>query len=268
MQGRRGQDNQPGRRGKGDPGALNGTGRQRDSIQGTDQEHTVSGITGRFRAIDGAMEQYRNLPPGSTERLRALAQSTGHHRTILNRPADMRRLQISLQTPRIARPGREQTTPQKLRRRLLIVSAIFIVGAVLAFGVGIALFNYVNSVNTSAGAAATATDFLNALNHQDYDQAYKDLGPAITLHLSPDNFKQQAQRDDRCFGAITNYTEVPNSATSPDKTSMAFLYTLTRSKDAKKPFQLHLTLQQDQETNTWKISDYGDTLVPGAASCK
>jgi len=247
MQGRTGQDNQPERR------RLAGRG--------------PSNSTGQHRAIDGAKASYRDLPPGSTERLRALAESTGQHRAIPRRPLERRRIENAPQTPRVARPRREQTPPRKLRHRLLIASGIFVIGAIVAYIAGLALFNFLNSISVSSGAATTATDFLNALNQQNYAQAYKDMGPAITLHVAPDHFTQQAQSYDHCFGPVTDYTEIPNSATAPNTNSRVFHYSVTR-KNTSKPFQLQLTLQQDPTTGTWKISDYGNTLGPGAPTCK
>lgn len=247
MQGRTGQDNQPeGRRSTG-----------RDPSKGT----------GQYRAIDRAKASYGDLPPGSTERLRALAESTGHHRAVPRRPLERGRIENAPQTPRVARPRREQTPPHKLRRRLLIASGIFVLIAIVAFVGGLALFSFLNSVSVSSGAASTSTDFLSALNQQNYAQAYNDLGPAITLHVAPDHFTQQAQSYDRCFGPVTNYTEIPNSATASNTNSMVFHYSVTR-KNTSKPFQLQLTLQQDQTTGTWKISDYGNTLGPGEPTCK
>ncbi len=247
MQGRTGQDNQPERRRSAGRDPFNGT--------------------GQHRAIDGAKASYRDLPPGSAERLRALAESTGQYRAMPRRPLERRRIENAPQTPRVARPRREQTPTHTLRRRLLIVSGIFVLIAIVAFVGGLALFSFLNSVSVSSGAASTATDFLNALNQQNYTQAYKDLGPAITLHVAPDQFTQQAQSYDRCFGPVTNYTEIPNSATAPNTNNMVFHYSVTR-KNASKPFQLQLTLQQDQTSGTWKISDYGNTLGPGAPTCK
>jgi hypothetical protein len=260
MQGRTGQDNQPERRKSGG----------RDPSDNTGQYRAISqrgGQTGRFRAIDEAMASYRNLPPGSTERLRALAESTGQHRAISGRPPERRRLENAPQTPRIARPKREQMPPHKLRRRLLLACGIFVIIAIVAFVGGLALFSFVNSLNVNLGAATTAEDFLNALKQQNYAQAYKDLGPAITLHMSPDLFTQQAQSYDRCFGPVTGYAEIANSATAPNLNGRVFRYSVTR-KNTSKPFQLQLTLQQDQTSGTWRISDYGNTLGPGAPTCK
>lgn len=267
MQGRPGQDNQPEKRRSTGRNTSNSTGRQRATSQETGQQRALQGQTGRSRALDEAMASYRDLPPGSTERLRALAESTGHHRALSSRLPDRRRVEGAPQTQRVARPRREQTPPHRLRRRLLIASVIFVVGAIVAFIAGTALFDFIHSLSVSSGAAVTATDFLNALDQQNYGQAYKDLGPAITLHMSPDSFTQQAQSYDRCFGPVTNYTEVPNTATSNDN-GMVFHYSVTRSKNTNKPFQIQLTLQQDQTSGIWKISDYGSSLGPGEPICK
>lgn len=247
MQGRTGQDNQPERRRSAGRDLSNGT--------------------GQHRAIDGTRASYRDLPPGSTERLRALAESTGQHRAIPRRPLERRRIENAPQTPRVARPRRAQTPPRKLRHRLLIASGIFVVVAIVAYIAGLTLFNLLNGLSAGSAAGSTAADFLIALGQQNYDQAYKDLGPAITLHVSPDHFAQQAQSYDHCFGPITHYAEVANSTTASNTNSMVYHYSVTR-KNTSKPFQLQLALQQDQTTGTWKISDYGNTLGPGAPTCK
>ncbi|HZR39355.1 MAG TPA: hypothetical protein VFB12_04520, partial [Ktedonobacteraceae bacterium] len=100
-------------------------------------------------------------------------------------------------------------------------------------------------------------------------QAYQDLGPAITLHLSLQQFTQQAQNLDRCYGPITTYPEVQDSATNQGN-SQSYTYNISRSK-LTKPYQLRLTLQQDPDANNnWKIVDYGNDLGPGQAAtvCK
>lgn len=209
--------------------------------------------------------QYRALPKG-TGQYRAIPQGTGEYRPIPQRPPGMRHLDTPPPTQKVERPKRKAVTKQALQRRLLILSAVIAVCGVLAWILGSSIYNYVNATTMTSGAATTAVDFLNALNTQNYDQAYKDLGPTITLRLTPDAFKQQAQSYDHCFGPVQNYKEVPNSAVIQD-TSQSYTYSVTRSKSAQ-PFQLRLTLQQDPNGNGWRIADYGNSLGATQPSCR
>jgi hypothetical protein len=200
----------------------------------------------------------------------ASLNGTSKSHAIPQRPPGMTRVSSPPPTPRITRPERKQ--PSNSRRWLLIVGGIFVVifiaCAALAWAVGYGAINAVIGLNASSGAATTTTDFLDALSKSDYDRAYKDLGPAVTLRTSPDEFKQQGQTEDRCYGAVQNYSEVPNSASNQGG-NQSFSYTITRSK-LPKPYQLRISLQQDQNGNGWKISDYGGDLGPGqqGPACK
>src|SRR5439155_15148613 len=132
-------------------------------------------------------------------------------------------------TPRVARPQHKPSSLHTLRRNALILIGVFVVCALLACGIGYAAFNYVNGLTASSGASTTANDFLNALSTGHYDQAYSDLDPTITLQLTGDQFKQQAGNNDRCFGPVTNYTEVPDSAVvQGNGNTLSYTYSLTR----------------------------------------
>jgi len=213
--------------------------------------------------------------PGDEQRNKALNQriaslnGTGHHQAIPQRPAGMPRVDQPPVTTRVTRPQHQAIPIKNSRRRLLILGSIFLACAVFACTIGFAAFNYFAGLNASSSASNTATDFLGAISNGNYDQAYRDLGPAITLRLSPDEFKRQAQNDDRCYGSMKNFSEVANSATSQDN-SQSYSYTITRSKSTK-TYQMRLALQPDQEGgNGWKITDYGNDLGPtqSAPSCK
>ena len=202
-----------------------------------------------------------------SERHNGSLNGTGKQRAIPQRPPGMARVDINtMQMPRIARPQPQTPAPRKLRRLLLIIGSIFVVCAILACTAGYLLSK---GLSVSSGATATTTDFLGALSTSNYNQAYQDLGPAITLHLSLQQFTQQAQNLDRCYGPITNYPEVQDSATNQGN-SQSYTYNISRSK-LTKPYQLRLTLQQDPDANNnWKIVDYGNDLGPGqaATTCK
>jgi hypothetical protein len=186
----------------------------------------------------------------------------------VNQPPTKPRVSQPPATPRVARPKREEAQPGSLRRSLLMIGSLFLICAILACVGGFVATNVINGLNASSGAVTTASDFLTSISQQNYSQAYKNLGAAITIQLSQDDFTKQAQNDDRCFGQITNYSEVANSAEQQNN-SQAYTYTITRSK-LSKPYQLRLTLQQDPEGNNWKIVDYGKDLAPNQQlpSCK
>jgi hypothetical protein len=202
----------------------------------------------------------RQLPP---------LNGTGKHRPLPPRPPGLPRADAPPPTPRAVRPQRETSSPKTIRRNASILVGIFIVCGLLACGIGYVAFNYVNGLTVSSGAATTANDFLHALSIRNYDQAYQDLDPAITLQLSQDEFKQQAQFNDRCFGPVTNYTEVPDSATAQGNgNTLSYTYSITRGK-VSRPYSLRLTLQQNPDSpGDWKISSYGDSLGPAQPICK
>src|SRR6184192_2875845 len=181
---------------------------------------------------------------------------TGKQRAIPRRPPNMARIDHPPVTQRIARPQREAPRKKSLRRRILFWGIVFLVAGALACGIGYAAVNFFAATNATAGAAVTATDFLSALSNQNYDQAYNDLDATITVQTSPEDFKQEAQNDDHCYGPVTNYSEVPDSAVQNNAQSYSYSFTITRSK-LTHPYTLRLTLQQDTYGN-WKISSFGN----------
>ena len=192
---------------------------------------------------------------------------TGKQRAIPRRPPNMARIDHPPLTQRVARPQREAPRKKSLRRRILFWGIVFLVAGALACGIGFTAVNFFAAINAPAGAAVTATDFLSALSNQNYDQAYNDLDATITVQLAPDDFKQQAQASDRCYGKVTDYSEVQNSAVQNNPKSYSYNFTITRSK-LTKPYTLHLTVQQNSNED-WRISSYGNNndLGPGQPPC-
>ncbi len=218
--------------------ALNGTGKH-PAFDGTGKYRALNG-TGKHPALDG----------------------TGKQRAIPQRPPGMARLDTVPEMPRVPRPQRQAEPPKNLRRRWLIFGSLFAVAAILACTITYVL---ASGMISSAGPATTATDFLTALKSHNYDQAYKDLGPAITIRISPQQFTQQGQAADNCWGTITDYKQIDNSATN-NGSSQSYAYTITRSK-IPKTYEMRLTFQQDpDDSNAWKISDYGAGLGPTQAA--
>ena len=189
---------------------------------------------------------------------------TGKQRPLPQRPPGMTRIDHAPTTPRVARPQRQAPRSTSWRRRILILAAIFIACGLLACAIGYTVVNFLNASSTAAGAVTTASDFLAAISSRNYNHAYTDLGAAITVRMTEDEFAQQAQNDDRCYGPVTGYTEVPGSATIQGNIQ-SYSYTITRGKLAH-PYQLHLTLQQDANGN-WTVTSYGNDLGPGQPPC-
>lgn len=235
---------------------------QGDNGQGSLDHSSTTGYrfadkTGKYQRVDGTGEyRFSDLP--------------GRQPVIPKRPPGIERLDQPPPTPRIARPeGRRRERKPKtwkwwLGALILSVFALIAIGGI-AYGVT----NFFLAVSVSAGSANTAGDFLSALQTANYTQAYSDLGPNITFQLNQSSFAQAAMADDRCYGQVTNYTEVSGSATSSsDGNTQSFTYTITRSK-LTKPYRMQLTLQKDA-TGNWLITSYGNDLgpAPPSASCK
>jgi hypothetical protein len=192
-----------------------------------------------------------------TEARLAAIKATGQHRAIPQRPTSMTRITAPPATPRVARPQRQTIAPDKIRRRIIFLGSIFAVAAIVACAIGILLGK---GMLQSSEPATTVSDFFSAVSSNNYEQAYQDLGPAITIRLNQQDFTRQAQAIDQRYGSITDYKEVANSATNQDN-SQSYTFTITRSK-LKKPYNLRITLQQDLNEG-WKIIDYGTSLGPG-----
>ncbi|GCE11671.1 hypothetical protein [Tengunoibacter tsumagoiensis] len=200
-----------------------------------------------------------------SEHLAAL-NGTSKQRAIPKRPPGMTRLDTAPEIARVPRPKRQAAPQKNVRRRFVILGSIFIVAALFACTAGYFL---ANGLIAGSGPSTTATDFLAALTNKNYDQAYSDLGPGIRIHLSQEQFKQQALAIENCYGPVSNYAEVNGSAVNQGS-SQSFTYTITRSK-LSKTYPLKLTLQQDlNDNNNWKIDDYGNDIGPGpgAPSCR
>ena len=192
---------------------------------------------------------------------------SGKQRAIPQRPPGMTRVEHPPQSTRVARPQRQPKPPKSWGRRLLVFAIVFVSCGLIAWGIGYALVNYFWGIGNSVGAANTTTDFMLALKSQNYDQAYNDLDANITVSATKDEFKQMALADDRCFGQVTDFHEVPGSAiSSADNTTQSYIYDVTRNK-LTKTYKLTLTLQKDPDGN-WDITSYGGDLGPTTPTCK
>lgn len=196
----------------------------------------------------------------------ASLNGTGKHHSVPQRPSGTQRVERPA-TPRVPRPTREKASPRNTRRTFLIMGAVFLACTLLACVLGGVVFNYINGLSASSGAAVAAADFLGAISGPtpNYHQAFQDLGSNITLSQSEDTITRQFQAQDKCLGLVTNYVVVPNSATAQGA-SQSYTYNITRSK-LQKPYQLTLTLEFDKDKNAWKVTQYADNL-PDQATCK
>lgn len=202
-------------------------------------------------------KDWENARERLTESRLAAIKATGQHRAIPQRPPGMTRLTTPPDTPRVARPQREAEPPKKVRRRVIVLGSVFAIAAIIASVMGVLL---ASGMLQSSGPAATVNDFFNAVSSNNYEQAYQDLGPAITIRLNQQDFTKQAQDLDQRYGPVTDYQEVANSATSQEA-SQSYVFTLKRSK-LKNSYNLRIILQQDPNEG-WKITDYGTSLGPG-----
>ncbi len=203
-----------------------------------------------------------------SKRLAALngLNGTGKHRATPQRPPGMTRVEQPPQTPRVARPKRKP--PKGLGRGLLILGGILLLCTIGACLFGYSLgSNFLAGIGASSGAATTTNDFLSSIVKHDYVSAYKDLGGAVTMQLTLEQFENQAQHDDVCYGYLKSYTEIPNSATTQGN-AQSYAYNVTREK-VPTAYQLRLTLQQDLEaSNVWKVTSYGGDLGPSTPCSK
>ncbi|GLV57083.1 hypothetical protein KDH_39210 [Dictyobacter sp. S3.2.2.5] len=217
--------------------SLNGTSKQRAVLRNPDEG------TSKHQAIQ-----------------QVISQKTSEHRAIPRRPEGMARVDTPPETTRVPRPTLQEPAPQKLRKRILTFGGIFLILAIVAGLVGYFL---ATGIFASAPASNTAADFLNALNTKNYGQAYKDLGPAITIRTSQDQFTKQAQILDTCYGPVQDYSEIANSAQVTDN-SQIYSYTIKRVKNKTTvPYKLQVTLQKDLDDGTWKVTDYSNNMGPG-----
>jgi hypothetical protein len=235
---------------------------QRDDLQGTGSFPSLNG-TSKHRIL-----QNPNEGTSKHQAIKAqISQRTSEMRAIPKRPSNMARVDTPPEIPRAPRPQNEVVPKQLLHKRLIIGGSVFAVLAIIGGIIGILI---ANGIANSSGPAAAATNFLAAVNTQNYTQAYQDLGPAITIRMSQAEFINQAKSIDKYDGISKDYSEVPGCATvSNDNQTYTYIYNITRSK-LSKPYMLQLSLQKDSEDNTWKVIDYGVTLGPAtpAPTCK
>lgn len=165
--------------------------------------------------------------------------------------------------PAITTPARK--LGHSLRRGLKAVAILVVLCGLLVCGLGYAAFHYFSVQNTpvnTAGASAMASDFMQAVSNRNYDQAYNDLGPPVTRDTTRDQFKNQAQTEDSCYGPVTHYSVI-NAGTQSKGNTLSYRYTITREK-LSKPYQLDLSLQQGSSGN-WQVTDYNSDV--GQAPC-
>ena len=200
---------------------------------------------------------WENVRERLTESRLAAIKATGKSRATLQRPPSMTRLTTPPNTPRVARPQREMVPPNKVRRHTILLGSVFAIAAIIACTVGVLL---ASGMLESSGPAATVNEFFNAASSNNYEQAYQDLGPTITIRINQQDFTKQSQALDQRYGTIIDYKEVANSATSQGA-SQSYLFAIKRNK-LTKPYNLRIVLQQDPNEG-WKITDYGTSLGPG-----
>lgn len=162
--------------------------------------------------------------------------------------------------PRRASRKTHKALAKKRARGGCFIASILLVCAVIVLII-VGIVNLAKGIGTSSQPSLVVTDFFTALSESNYTQAYKDLAPTI----SQSQFTQQAQAADHCYGAVTNYQEVADTAKNEGNTQ-SYAYDVTR-KNSAQPYRVQITLQLQQD-NTWKISSYGSSLGPQAPACQ
>jgi serine/threonine protein kinase len=156
----------------------------------------------------------------------------------------------------------KQSVVKKLTGCARTFAILFILIPLMLCGLGFAGYSYLSSRNSPAQAASLSNDFMTALDHQNYDQAYNDLGSSITNSTAHDAFIQQAQREDRCYGPITTYSEIDSSTPNG---AQVYDYSVSRTK-LRQPYHLHVTVTKDFWGN-WSITDYNSDAGVGSSTC-
>ena len=225
--------------------------------------------------MQGRNDQGRNPYERGANAGSSSSYDSGKRRTMPQRPPGLARVDTPPSVPRVNRPQRQSKPPRSFRRRLLIFVSVLVLLGIVTFVVVYGVTNFFIAAGSGAGAATTAGNFLADLQIQNYDQAYQELDATLTVQpqLQPQDFKQMAQADDRCYGPVTDYVEVQGSAIiSPDGNTQTFTYTVTRSKSSR-TYPLMLTVQKDSD-GTWDITNFGSNNVrdlgpaPPSATCK
>jgi hypothetical protein len=197
-----------------------------------------------------------------------LDEHTGMMPALPRRPAGMTRLdQPPPPTPRIGRPQYEQKKPPtNWKKRIIVLAIVFGLGSIFVGVLAYGVTNLVLAMSESGGAATRISDFLSNVQTQSYDQAFQDLDATITVQMSSADFTTLGKLDDKCYGQVTNYSELANSSISTvNGTIMSFTYTMMRSK-YKGTYSLKLTVQKDAAGN-WSITSFGGDLGPAKPTC-
>ncbi len=196
-----------------------------------------------------------------------IADATGKHRAIPKRPPGLKRFDQPPPNRRVSRPPYRPGRPRRSKRRVLVWIIGLLVGGLVVGIIAYGVTNFFLALGVSSGPANTASDFLSNLQLADYEQAYNDLDGTVTAQLSKNDFMNQAQADDHCYGQITGYSELAGSATSSaDGNFQSFTYMITRNK-LSKPYQMRLNLQKSA-AGDWSITGYGGDLGPAPPTCK
>nr|BBH95086.1 hypothetical protein KTA_32850 [Thermogemmatispora argillosa] len=168
-------------------------------------------------------------------------------------------------------PDVEVEPSRRWRWRWLWIAVALVICGVCGFTGAFAAVNFSTGLSLSKDAAVTASNFLAALGTQDYAQAYRYLGPPMTLQPgAQSNFIAQAQRYDACFGTVVDYKQVEGTTVVQDNT-WSSTYEITRSK-LQHSYRLTLTLQEDSN-HQWRIIDYqsegaDNALAPSQPACQ
>lgn len=199
-------------------------------------------------------DSWERTPSQPSQRLSG-SNGTGKQRAVPQRPPGMARVEPP-PTRRVARPRRDIPSPRRRRRRFLLWGSILVVTGIIVIIIVWSAILLFRGTSAAGPSANLAVDFISSLDTQNYDKAWADLGPPITLHPQSE-FTQAAQTADSCYGIVTDYKLIDSNTTvSSDSKTWTYGYTITRSK-LSHPYTLTLTIQEDAQGN-WQVTAYSN----------
>ena len=157
-----------------------------------------------------------------------------------------------------------------VRRGIGLLLSLILLGALAVCGLGYATLQYFTSRNAPAltqadvtNATNTASAFVANISQRNYDAAYAAFSDSLKHQTAQQDFVQQAQQEDGCYGDVTSSTRVDN-ATTIRGNAVSYQYIVRRSK-LSKTYQLTLTVQQ--QASSWRITDYNSNVDQVQSAC-
>ena len=142
----------------------------------------------------------------------------------------------------------------------ILLSLFMLVGSVLICGVCAGgSFFVLCFITQKPDPTVTSSGFWDDMKSQDYVDLHENLlYPTLRVQRTTNIFVSDARATDDLYGKVTDaqLISVPDNATEVENVKITYL--VTRGKNVR--YNVTLTLQL--HTNTWGISDFGNTFSP------